>query len=209
MRLFNSLLAVIVGIVILSFITGHGYVWGGIQETYFRGWKNSNIDDLEFRDIRVLQSADVAQPWAEQLNDVNPFTEEDEAWNAEYLSASFLVIQNDTIRHETYWQGHDAQTVTNSFSACKSIVALAIGLASDRGLLDVNDSVAKYLPRFIGEAGRGLTIKELLQMRSHIPIWRELLEPIGFHGESLLSRGHSVFGRAVHGDRCTGQSVEI
>ena len=46
MRLFKSLLAVIVGIVILSFITGHGYVWGGIQETYFRGWKNSNIDDL-------------------------------------------------------------------------------------------------------------------------------------------------------------------
>ena len=180
MRLFKSLLAVIVGIGILSFITGHGYVWGGIQETYFRGWKNSNIDDLEFRDIRVLQSADVAQPWAEKLNEVNPFTEEDEAWNEEYLSASFLVIQNDTIRHETYWQGHDEQTVTNSFSACKSIVALAIGLASDRGLLDINDSVAKYLPRFIGEAGRGLTIKELLQMRSHIPFGESYSSPLGF-----------------------------
>ena len=26
-------------------ITGHGYILSGMTETYFRGWKNANIDE--------------------------------------------------------------------------------------------------------------------------------------------------------------------
>jgi CubicO group peptidase (beta-lactamase class C family) len=180
MRRLKIIVAIVLSVVILSFITNHGYIWGGIQETYFRGWKNSNIDDIEFRDLRVLDAADATQPWAMALNEVNPFTAEDELWNEDYLTASFLVIHRDTIRFEQYWQGHDERTLTNSFSACKSIVALAIGLAADQGLLDVHDSVAQYLPRFAGDAGRGLTIQEVLQMRSHIPFGESYSSPFGF-----------------------------
>ena len=180
MRITKIFFAVVFSLVVLSFLTGHGYIWGGIQETYLRGWKNSNIDDLEFRETRTLQASKSPQTWPKALNNRNPFTEEDAAWNKECQTASFLVVHQDTIRYEQYWQGHNEETLTNSFSACKTIVALAIGLASDQGLLDVNDKVEKYLPRFSGDAGRGLTIQELLQMRSHIPFGESYSSPFGF-----------------------------
>ena len=180
MRRLRIIVAIVLSFVVLSFITNHGYIWSGIQETYFRGWKNSNIDDIEFRELRTIAASESPQPWAKAVNDVNPFTSDDERWNEANQTSSLLIIQGDTIRYEQYWKGHDEHTVTNSFSACKSIVALAIGLAADQGLLDVQDPVEQYLPRFAGDVGRGLTIQELLQMRSHIPFGEGYSSPFGF-----------------------------
>lgn len=189
MRPIKVIASIILSLVALSFFTGHDYIFGGIQETYLRGWKNANIDDLEFREVRVLEAAESPQYWAKKLNNREPFTADDEVWNEEYLTASFLVIHKDTIRYERYLQGHDEQTLTNSFSASKTIVALAIGLASDRGLLDVNDLVEEYLPRFSGDAGRGLTIQDLLQMRSNIPFGESYSSPFGFMAKAYYREG--------------------
>ena len=50
-------LRVVVGILVLLVIgllvSGHGYIFDGMTETYFRGWKNSNIDDIEFRNEKL------------------------------------------------------------------------------------------------------------------------------------------------------------
>ena len=164
----------------LSYITGYGYIWGGIQETYLRGWKNSNIDDVGFRDLRALPAAETPQPWPLAIMNAEILTDEDRAWHEAMMSASLLILHRDTICYEEYWMGHDESTVTNSFSACKTIVALAVGLASDEGLIDVHAEVAKYLPRFAGNAGMGLTVEELLLMRSHIPFGEDYNSPFGF-----------------------------
>ena len=129
----------ITGLVILlavigTQVTGYGYIWGGIQETYLRGWKNSNIDDIEFRDLRTIESADSAHAWISKPVWGMDFTEEERKWHEEYMSASFLVLHGDTLLFERYMQGFDERTVSNSFSACKSIVALATGLAVTQGL---------------------------------------------------------------------------
>jgi len=102
------------------------------------------------------------------------------AWHDEYMSASFLVLHGDTLLFEEYWQGHDHTTLTNSFSACKSIVALALGLAVSDGKVNVQNELADYLPRFAGDGGRGLTVQEALQMRSHIPFGEDYANPFGF-----------------------------
>lgn len=180
MKLLRNFLIGLTGLVLLTFITGYGYIWSGMQETYLRGWKNSNIDDIEFRDLRTIAAADRPQPWPEGMKPMDALPEADRQWLEDGLSASFLVIHRDTIRYEQYWQGHDFQTLTNSFSMAKSITALAIGLASDRGLIDLKAEVGQYLPRFAGEAGRGLTVEDLLQMRSHIPFGENYKNPFAF-----------------------------
>ena len=172
-----ALFAVVLGV---SFATGYGYVWGGMRETYLRGWKNANIDDLPFREVRVLSKSPNPQPWPEAL-------QPEEALDAEELqaldssgAASFLVIQRDTLRYERYAHGHDRTTVTNSFSMAKTITALAYGLAEDRGYLHMNDEVGTHIPRFSGAAGQGLIVEEVLQMRSHIPFGEDYKNPLGF-----------------------------
>ena len=135
----------------VSFITGHGYIWGGIVETYFRGWKNSNIDDMEFRDLRALPASSNPSPWIAKNSLGLEMTPAEEEWHEEYMSASFLVLHGDTLLFEEYWQGHDYTTRTNSFSASKSIVALAVGAAVTEGNINVSDLLADYLPRFANE----------------------------------------------------------
>ena len=176
-------------LVVLSYISGHGYIWGGLAETYFRGWNNSNIDDIEFRDLRTISAANGGSPWMAKNERDLAFTEEELAWHEEYMSASFLVLQGDTLIFERYWQGHDHTTVTNSFSACKSIVALAIGLAVSDGKVRVQDELAAYLPRFAGDGGKGLTVQEVLQMRSHIPFGEDYANPFGFMAKAYYREG--------------------
>lgn len=161
-------------------ITGHGYILSGMTETYFRGWKNANIDDIRFRDLRTIEAAEVPSPWiAKPLWNVE-FSAADAQWHEDYLSASFLLLHGDTLLFERYWNGFDESTVSNSFSACKSIVALAVGLAVTEGLVDVNEELGAYIPRFAGEAGKGLTVEEVLQMRTHIPFGEDYNNPFGF-----------------------------
>jgi CubicO group peptidase (beta-lactamase class C family) len=167
-------------LVIGLLVSGHGYILSGMTETYFRGWKNANIDDIEFRDLRTIAAAEDASPWIYKPIWNADFTPEDAAWHEEYQSAAFLVVQADTLRFERYWRGFDEHTVSNSFSACKSIVAMAVGLAAKEGLVDVEEEIGAYIPRLAGDAGKGLTVEEALQMRTHIPFGEDYDNPFGF-----------------------------
>ena len=148
-------------------------------------------------------------PWMAKNEGDLAFTEEELAWHEEYLSASFLVLQGDTLLFERYWQGHDHTTVTNSFSACKSIVALAIGLAVSDGKVRVQDELAAYLPRFAGDGGKGLTVQEALQMRSHIPFGEDYANPFGFMAKAYYREGIQELLEPYRVPELPGAEVEI
>ena len=180
MKILKILVVAIVAAVAGLLITGHGYILSGMTETYFRGWKNANIDDIEFRDLRTIEASEAPSPWIAKPLWNASFSDADEQWHEEYMSASFLVLHGDTLVYERYWNGFDENTVSNSFSACKSIVALAVGLAVTEGLVNVDDELGQYLPRFAGDVGKGLTVEEVLQMRTHIPFGEDYNNPFGF-----------------------------
>lgn len=61
------------------------------------------------------------------------------------------------------------QTLFNMFSASKMVTAMLVHLCDQRGLLHLDDSVARYLPEF-GEHGKGrMTIRHVLTHRAGIP----------------------------------------
>ncbi len=178
----GSLLAVVV----LSYLTNHDYLWGGIRETWLRGWENAQIDDLDFRDhVRTIPAASNPQPWPEgPLWGKAVLSEKAQSWHEKNKSASFLVIQHDSLVHESYFRGHDATTLTNSFSMVKSITAMAVGMAVGEGLVDEEAPLATYIPRFAGGMDAGLTVQEVLQMRSHIPFGESYKDPFGFQAKA-------------------------
>jgi CubicO group peptidase (beta-lactamase class C family) len=60
-------------------------------------------------------------------------------------------------------------TLFNMFSASKMVTAMLVHLCDQRGLLHLDDSVARYLPEF-GEHGKGrMTIRHVLTHRAGIP----------------------------------------
>jgi len=176
----------LVAAVVLSYLTNYDYLWGGIRETWLRGWENAQIDDLPFRDhVRTLPASSNPQPWPEgPLWGKVELDEAGQAWLEGSKTASFLVIQHDSLVYESYLRGHDATTLTNSFSMVKSITAMAVGLAVQQGLIDEQAPVSTYLPRFAEGDGASLTVQELLQMRSNIPFGEDYKDPIGFQAKA-------------------------
>ncbi len=83
----------------------------------------------------------------------------------QYQTVAYLVIKNDSILHEEYWDNYNDTSLSNSFSMAKSIVGLLVGCAIDDGKIDsVNQKAADYLPFLNNGWGEQLTIGDLLTM---------------------------------------------
>lgn len=92
---------------------------------------------------------------------------------AEYHPVAFLVIQDEKIIHEEYWDGYDLNSVSNSFSAAKGIVGLSVGAAIDDGYIKgLDQKVADFIPSFTGGNKKNITIRHLLTMSSGLE-WDE------------------------------------
>jgi len=83
-----------------------------------------------------------------------------------------LVIQRGEIMAEHYFNTHTKNTVSNSFSAAKSVVGLLIGIAVDKGLIESLDQPITDFLDFIAPKDSIVTIRHLLGMTSDID-WSE------------------------------------
>ncbi|MCA9735411.1 MAG: serine hydrolase [Deferribacteres bacterium] len=84
-------------------------------------------------------------------------------------TTSFIIIQNDTIRYEKYFNGHNRESIATSFSVAKSFVSTLVGKAIEEGYIkSVNDPITKYIPELLTRdpAFREIKIKDLLKMSS-------------------------------------------
>jgi CubicO group peptidase (beta-lactamase class C family) len=78
-----------------------------------------------------------------------------------------LVIRNDSLFFEKYWEGYSDSSLSNSFSVAKSITSLLIGAALKEGKIkSVDEPVADFLPEFNDGLAKKLRIKDLLTMSS-------------------------------------------
>jgi CubicO group peptidase (beta-lactamase class C family) len=84
-------------------------------------------------------------------------------------TTSFIVIKDDSIRYEGYFNGYSRDSIVTSFSTAKSFTSALVGIAIDEGFIGgVNDPIVKYLPEFKGKGLDELTIRHLLTMSSGI-----------------------------------------
>ena len=88
---------------------------------------------------------------------------------------ALLVIKNDSIIYEKYFDGYNNKTVSPSFSVAKSFVSTLIGIALDENKIkSADEPFTNYLPYFLQNDERfaNITIQHLLDMRSGIK-WNE------------------------------------
>ncbi len=84
-------------------------------------------------------------------------------------TTAYLIIKNDSIIYENYFEGYKRDSISNIFSVSKSVTSLLLGIAIDEGEIEsVNDPITKYIPE-LSEANttfNQLTLEHLLNMRS-------------------------------------------
>ena len=87
--------------------------------------------------------------------------------------SALLVIKRGQIVYEHYGLGNTAQTRWMSMSIAKSITSTLIGAAiKDGKIRSIDDLVTVYVPRFVGSAYDGVSIRQLLMMASGVR-WNE------------------------------------
>ncbi len=126
------------------------------------------IDDYPIFSNRIVKTGTNIRPWteAQDFNKHSLFQAERDTLE-KYQTIAYLIIQNDSIVYEEYWDNYSDTSRTNSFSAAKSIVSLMIGAAIDDGYINsVDQKVGDFIPEFKTPPNDVLRIKDLLTMSS-------------------------------------------
>jgi hypothetical protein len=161
------LLVFVVSFLTLVSVYDVAYLFHGVRCTYLRGENSAQIDDHKFFYNRlVLAKNPIELPLANNYSSIV----ENEGLNRvlkKSKTVAFLVVQNDSIRLEKYWEGGAPGSLTNSFSMAKSIVSLLLGCAIEDGFIEsVNQSVFDFIPEINNDGGYEVKIKHLLEMSS-------------------------------------------
>lgn len=170
--LFILILLFLIGFNLAIVFTGRYYIYKGIANTYLKGHIRPTIYDLEvFNNRKVL--AGTPLPWTEHKNlGKLTLTDEERELLEGLNTASFLVLHNDEIIFEEYWDEHGVNVLSNSFSMAKSVVSLLIGVALEEGKIkSLDEPVSNYLPEFDDEK-KNITIRHVLTMSTGLS-WSE------------------------------------
>jgi CubicO group peptidase (beta-lactamase class C family) len=84
-------------------------------------------------------------------------------------TTAFVVIQNDRLLIERYYNGFEHDSVCTSFSTAKSFVSAMIGAALYEKLMDrLDDPLTHYLPELSSASWSAISIRHLISMSSRI-----------------------------------------
>ena len=143
-------------------------------------WGDADVYDYQKFPARTMPASsepfqfevDLAETAVSTQFSTNPIVDGDfEQFLTDTGTQAFLVIQDDTILYENYFNGASRDSIVTSFSMAKSFASTLIGIAIAEGHINsVNDPITDYLPELADRdsAFASITIRDLLLMSSGI-----------------------------------------
>jgi CubicO group peptidase (beta-lactamase class C family) len=154
----------------------------------------ADIQDFQIFDNRPLHHADTAFRFAASnrpfefpkgiTNESGIISKNDaktmDEFLAENYTVAFLVIKNDTILYEKYFNEYAQTNLVPSFSTAKSFTSALIGFAIQDGLIkSVTEPVSNYLPEMKANGWDKVQIEDVLNMTSGMEFNESYMNPLG------------------------------
>lgn len=146
-------------------------------------WGESDYKDVEKFPARTIHNASPTfhleeappdNPYAPQIEAIGSDVNNDGSLES-YLESSgttaFLVVHDDKVLYERYFNGYDERSLNTSFSMAKSFASALVGIAIDEGYIkSVNEPMTNYIPELLRKDKRfkAITVSNLLTMSSGI-----------------------------------------
>ena len=172
------LLVLALVIVVVAYVLAPNFY---LTRTIF--WRESDYKDLEKFPARTIHNAPPVfrfdklpadNPYASQIEAIASDSSNGESLE-DYLNASgttaLLVIHDDKLLYERYFNGYDETSLNTSFSMAKSFASALVGIAIDKERIkSVNEPITNYIPELLekDERFKSITIRHLLTMSSGI-----------------------------------------
>ncbi len=160
-RVFLFLVGVLIVFALYALVSGRTYLFKAVIYNF------ANIDDYKKFDNNTVAIA-APKPWkvSGEYNKIN-YPDSLNSLIESIGTVGLLMIKNDSVVAERYWDGYSDSSLSGSFSMAKSITSILIGAAIKEGKISsVNDEVGKYLPEFAAGDKAKIKIVDLLTMSS-------------------------------------------
>ncbi|GAA4802874.1 serine hydrolase [Litoribaculum gwangyangense] len=154
-------------LILVLFITDTDYLIKAVRTIYLQGYTTAYLEDYKKFDNAIVENG-IPQPWpnhknyntikeTEALNDINKANG----------TIAYVIIKNDSIWFENYYDGFNEDSQTNSFSMAKSYVSGLMGKAIEQGYIkSLDQPVSDFLPIFNEGLATKMTVGDLSSMAS-------------------------------------------
>lgn len=167
-------------------LSGRFYLYNGVWNTYLKGESGPSIYDLDVFHNAKLNKSDKPTEYV-----ISPYYNKQEIpkyyqdyWE-ELDTKAFLVFKGDTLLHESYFDDHNAEQLSNSFSMAKTVVSMLVGIAIEEGyIMDLDQKVGDFIPEFSKGKKAKITIRHLLVMASGLDWSESGSDPLSNNAES-------------------------
>jgi CubicO group peptidase (beta-lactamase class C family) len=173
-----GILAAIVGLVGLILVWAFlSYPAGYLTRSVL--WGDADVYDYQRFPARAVAASaspfhfeeEPAEEMVQTIFEQNPAIDDLDDLLEKSQTQAFIVIQNDAILYEKYFNGASRDTIVTSFSVAKEFTSALIGAALADGFIrSVDDPITDYLPELAerDQAFADITIHDLLRMSSGI-----------------------------------------
>lgn len=186
--LLKTVLVIFVLINGVILCTGRFYLYKAISTTYLSGKRGPSSTEYQiFENRKIAALSPKKWPVSPKYNSVK-LDEKYEALMKEVKTHAFLIIKNDTIVHEQYWDGFSDTSHTNSFSMAKSFTSALLGVAIKEGFIkSIDEPVNTYIPEFKKDWRSKITLKHVATMSSGIGFDESYGNPFSYPAEGYYS----------------------
>ena len=172
-KFFKWFMVIFSSLIILMYIFNVDYLIRAVRTIYLKGYTTAFLEDYKEFPNRTIKKS-IAQPWAisKEYNSV-PSTDILNKTHKDLQTIAYIIIKNDSIWHESYFDGYSASSKSNSFSMAKSVVSAALGKAiMDGKIKSLDQKVVDFFPELKGKFAKEVTVGDLSSMASGLS-WDE------------------------------------
>jgi len=177
--------------VILNFIiilSGKSWLYKAVSVTYLKGHTSSYIDDYIHFPSNSIKDGNYQEWLVSKEYNKAQLPEFIKPINDKLGTVAYVVIKNDSIIFEEYWNGYSADSSSNSFSMAKSWISTLVGIAIKEGKIEsINQKACDFLPEFCEGDNSKITIKHLLTMSSGLDWDEDYQDPLGQTAEAYFA----------------------
>ena len=154
-------------IIAILYITDTDYLLKAVRTIYLTGHSTAYLEDYKKFDNQPIDIG-TPQPWpihkdyntAEETDDLKEINEANG-------TIAYVIIKNDSIWFENYYDGFDENSKSNSFSMAKSYVSGLMGKAIEEGYIkSLNQPVSDFFSEFSEGLAAKMTVGDLSSMSS-------------------------------------------
>ena len=154
-------------LIVVLYVTDTDYLIKAVRTIYLQGYTTAYLEDYKKFDNQVIKNG-TPQPWPNHSNyNTIKATKGLDSINKSNGTIAYIIIKNDSIWFEDYYDGFNENSQSNSFSMAKSYVSGLLGKALMEGhIKSLDQPVSDFLPTFNDGLAAKMTVGDLSSMAS-------------------------------------------